>query len=59
MGDIAKATVEKGSGEYYPLYAGQGVGSLRDLPRAADVVQTLAREAREVTTALQQRVRSA
>jgi nitronate monooxygenase len=59
MGDIVKATTEKGSGAYYPLYAGQGVGSLRDLPRAADVVQTLAREARAVTTALQQRVRSA
>ena len=42
-----------------PLYAGQGVGSLRDLPRAADVVQSLVREAQAVIAGLQQRLRSA
>jgi NAD(P)H-dependent flavin oxidoreductase YrpB (nitropropane dioxygenase family) len=41
------------------MYAGQGVGSLRDLPRAADVVQSLVREAQAVIAALQQRTRSA
>lgn len=59
MGAIVKATTERGSGEYFPMYAGQGVGSLRDLPRAADVVQSLVREAQAVITGLQQRVRSA
>jgi Dioxygenases related to 2-nitropropane dioxygenase len=59
MGDIVRATTEKGSGEYFPMYAGQGVGSLRDLPRAADVVQSLVREAREVITGLHHRVKSA
>jgi len=59
MGDIVKATTEKGSGEYFPMYAGQGVGSLRDLPRAADVVQSLVREARAVITGLHHRVKSA
>jgi nitronate monooxygenase len=59
MSDIVKATTEKGSGEYFPMYAGQGVGSLRDLPRAADVVQSLVREARAVITGLHHRVKSA
>jgi NAD(P)H-dependent flavin oxidoreductase YrpB (nitropropane dioxygenase family) len=59
IGDIVKATTEKGSGECFPMYAGQGVGSLRDLPRAADVVQSLVREAQAVIAALQQRTRSA
>jgi NAD(P)H-dependent flavin oxidoreductase YrpB (nitropropane dioxygenase family) len=59
MGAIIKAATEKGSGEYFPMYAGQGVGSLRDLPRAADVVQSLVREAQAVITGLRQRVRSA
>ncbi len=59
IGDIVKATTEKGSGEYYPMYAGQGVGSLRDLPLAADVVRTLAREAQAIIASLQHRVRSA
>ena len=58
MGDIVRATTEKGSGEYFPMYAGQGVGSLRDLPRAADVVQSLVREARAVITGLHHRVKS-
>jgi hypothetical protein len=59
MGDIVKATTEKGSGEYFPMYAGQGVGSLRDLPRAADVVPSLLREAQAVIMGLHHRVKSA
>jgi nitronate monooxygenase len=59
MGAIIKNATEKGSGEYFPMYAGQGVGSLRDLPRAADVVHSLVREAQAVITGLRQRVRSA
>ncbi|HKQ77125.1 MAG TPA: nitronate monooxygenase [Blastocatellia bacterium] len=59
MGDIVKATVGKGSGEYYPMYAGQGVGSLRDLPRAAEVVRTLASEAQSIIAGLPRRVRLA
>lgn len=57
ISDIVKATTEKGSGEYYPLYAGQGVGALRDLPRAADVVQSLVRETRSVMEGLPQRIK--
>ncbi len=57
MGDIVKATTEKGSGEYFPMYAGQGVGSLRDLPRAADVVQSLVREAQAIITGLRAHAR--
>ena len=58
MGAIIKAATERGSGEYFPMYAGQGVGSLRDLPRAADVVHSLVREAQAVITCLLQRARS-
>jgi nitronate monooxygenase len=59
MGDVVKASTEKGIGEYVPMYAGQGAGSVRDLPRAADVMQSLIREAQSVLTGLEQRVRSA
>jgi nitronate monooxygenase len=59
IGDIVKASTEKEIGEYIPMYAGQGAGSMRDLPRAADVVRSLIREAQAVLTGLQQRVRSA
>jgi nitronate monooxygenase len=34
--------------DYYPLYAGQSVGIIRDLPGAGDVVRTIADEARRV-----------
>jgi nitronate monooxygenase len=34
--------------DYYPLYAGQSVGVIRDLPSAGDVVRTIADEARRV-----------
>ncbi len=56
MGDIVKATVEKRNGEFYPMYAGQGVGSLRGLPGAAEVVQSLVREASASLAELKQRV---
>jgi len=34
--------------DYYPLYAGQSVGVIRDLPSAGDVVRTIISEARAV-----------
>jgi len=39
--------------------AGQGCGLVRDLPGAAEVVETVIREARAVLGALPQRVRQA
>jgi len=34
--------------DYYPMYAGQSVGVIRDLPAAGDVVRTIVEEARDV-----------
>jgi nitronate monooxygenase len=38
--------------DYYPLYAGQSVGVIHDLPGAADVVRTIMNEAEAVLSAL-------
>ena len=38
--------------EYYPMWAGQSVGLIRDVPGASDVVQRLIVEAREAARAL-------
>lgn len=38
--------------DYFPLYAGQSVGVIHDLPRAADVIASLVREANAVLESL-------
>jgi hypothetical protein len=38
--------------DYYPLYAGQSAGMIRDLPGAAEVVAALVREADAVVRSL-------
>lgn len=43
--DVYNAAAAKGEGDYYPMYSGQSVGLIRDLPGAGDVVRTLVREA--------------
>ncbi|HZP47790.1 MAG TPA: nitronate monooxygenase [Vicinamibacterales bacterium] len=45
---IWKAATEQGNAEYFPLYAGQSVGVIRDLPSAADVVRSIAAEAQAI-----------
>jgi NAD(P)H-dependent flavin oxidoreductase YrpB (nitropropane dioxygenase family) len=55
-GDVYLAALKQGVPEYYPMMAGQSVGLINDLPGAADVVETIVREAREVLAALGQRV---
>jgi hypothetical protein len=42
--------------EYFPMYAGQSVGMVHDLPGAAEIVETLVREARAALRALGERV---
>jgi hypothetical protein len=39
------------------MYAGQGIGTFRDIPGAADVIQSLVKDTRMVLTKLPQRVR--
>jgi len=57
--DIYIAALEQGDPDYYPMMAGQSCGLVRDLPGAAEVVETVIREARAVLGALPQRVRQA
>jgi nitronate monooxygenase len=55
--DVLEEAARRGDGEYFPMLAGQGVGLMRDLPGAGEVVETIVREARVVLAALPRRVR--
>jgi NAD(P)H-dependent flavin oxidoreductase YrpB (nitropropane dioxygenase family) len=57
--DVIEEAARRGDGEYFPMLAGQGVGLVRDLPGAGEVVETIVREARVVLAALPRRVRLA
>ena len=48
-GDVYVAALKQGDADYYPMMAGQSVGLINDLPGAAEVVETLVREARAAT----------
>jgi len=50
--DITTASAAQGNGEFYPLYAGQGCGSVSDLPGAADLLRRIADEAESARAAL-------
>lgn len=54
--DIHVASLKQGTGDYYPMWAGQGTGLIHDLPGAAEVVEAIIREARAVVADLPQRV---
>jgi len=55
--DIFEAARARQDGEHFPMWAGQGVGMVKDLPRAADVVRTVVEEARAVLKSLSRDVR--
>jgi nitronate monooxygenase len=48
----AKASADQ-NGDYFPMYAGQSVGMIRDVPHAADVVAAVIAEAKAVLARLQ------
>jgi len=50
--DVYAATAKQGDGEYYPMWAGQSVGLVRDLPGAGEVVTSIVREAAAVIESL-------
>jgi NAD(P)H-dependent flavin oxidoreductase YrpB (nitropropane dioxygenase family) len=50
--DIWAKAVKDGNRDYFPMYAGQSAGIIRDLPGAADVVDAIVREARTVVERL-------
>ena len=54
--DIYVAATRQQNREYFPMHAGQSVGLVHDLPGAAEVVQSLVREARAALRALNERV---
>jgi nitronate monooxygenase len=57
--DVVEEARRRGEGDYFPMLAGQGVGLVRDLPGAGEVVENVVREARVVLGALPRRVRIA
>jgi NAD(P)H-dependent flavin oxidoreductase YrpB (nitropropane dioxygenase family) len=50
--DIWARATSDGNADYFPMYAGQSVGIIRDLPGAADVVAAIVDEARVVMARL-------
>ncbi len=50
--DIWAAAARDNRSDYFPLYAGQSVGLIHDLPGAADVVAAIVREAQSVLRAI-------
>lgn len=50
--DIWMAAARGNKPDYFPLYAGQSVGVIRDLPGAGDVVRSIVEEARTVLSSL-------
>jgi nitronate monooxygenase len=57
--DVVEEARRRSDGQYFPMLAGQGVGLVRDLPGAGEVVETIVRETLAVLTALPRRVRLA
>lgn len=50
--DIGEASAARGTGEFYPMYAGQGCGAVADVPSAAELVRRTMAEARVAIAAL-------
>jgi nitronate monooxygenase len=50
--DVYLAALKQGEGEYYPMWSGQSVGLIHDLPGAGEVIQAIVREARQTLVAL-------
>lgn len=57
--DVLEEARRRGEGGFFPMLAGQGVGLVRDLPGAGEVVAALVREARVVLAGLPRRARIA
>ncbi len=57
--DVYDAAAKQDNPDYFPLWSGQSVGLIHDLPRAGDVVHAIVREARAILGGLGGRVRMA
>ncbi|MGH7279040.1 MAG: NAD(P)H-dependent flavin oxidoreductase, partial [Candidatus Rokuibacteriota bacterium] len=56
--DVYAASAQQATGEFFPMWSGQSVGLIHSLPGAAEVVEAMVREARDVLTALPRRART-
>ena len=54
--DVFAASAKRDDGEFFPMYSGQSVGLVHNLPGAGEVVDEIIREARELLSALPTRV---
>jgi hypothetical protein len=54
---LDSAAAERRDAEYYPMWAGQRIGVIRDLPAAADVIAALVRESGNAFVSISARVR--
>lgn len=54
--DIYAASAKRQDGDHYPMYAGQSVGMVHNVPGAGEVVETIVREARRILTEMTARV---
>jgi nitronate monooxygenase len=50
--DIYRASAARGDGEHFPLYSGQSLGLIHDLPGAGEVVARIVEEARKAMAGL-------
>lgn len=50
--DITTASAAQGNGAFYPMYAGQGCGAVRDLPGASDLIRRTVAEAKATLAVL-------
>jgi nitronate monooxygenase len=55
--DIVGAAATQQDREYFPMWSGQSVGLIHDLPGAGEVVEAIVREARAVLAELPRRIR--
>lgn len=55
--DVVASAAERHDGEFYPMWAGQGIGMIRNLPAAADVLAALVRESDEALASMNSRLR--
>jgi hypothetical protein len=50
--DIYRASAAAGDPEYFPLWSGQSVGLVSDLPGASEIVEAIVRQANETIASL-------
>jgi nitronate monooxygenase len=56
--DIFGAAMKQADPEHYPMYAGQSVGLIHNVPGAGEVVESIIREARDILAGLAARVQT-